>query len=125
MFGWVTSVAFIPNGPILVIGSRDRTVKLWQLSSDYHSATCVATLEGYGVGHHDHVRSVAFRPTGYLFAIGSDDKTVKLWRLSSDNLSATCVATLKGHSNYVTSVAFRPSATRLSRLHNKIVAVML
>jgi WD40 repeat protein len=111
---YVTCVAFHPNEPILATGSRDHTVKLWRLSSDYHSETSVATLEGFRVGHSDYVRSVAFHPTGHLFATCSDDKTVKLWRLSPDNLSATCVATLEGHSDYVTSVAFHPSAPRLA-----------
>jgi WD40 repeat protein len=55
----VTSVAFHPTAPLLATGSGDSTVRLWLLSSDNSSATCVATL----AGHSDAVTSVAFHPT--------------------------------------------------------------
>ena len=54
----------------------DMTVRLWLLSSDNSSATCVATLED----HRDFVSSVAFHPTAPLLAAGSGDNTVRLWR---------------------------------------------
>ena len=106
----VSSIAFHPTVPLLVTGSDDYSVRLWRLSADNSSATCVATL----VGHSDSVRSVAFHHTAPLLATGSLDKTVRLWQLSSDYSSATCVATLTGHSNYVTSVAFHPTAPLLA-----------
>ena len=107
----VLSVAFHPtaNPPLLATGSYDKTVKLWQLSRDNSSATCVATLEG----HRNWVDSVAFHPTAPLLATGSTDKTVKLWQLSRDNSSATCVATLE-HGDPVRAVAFHPTAPLLA-----------
>jgi WD40 repeat protein len=105
----VSSVAFHPTAPLLATGSGDETVRLWLLSSDNSSATCVATLEG----HSSFVTSVAFHPTAPLLATGSDDCTVRLWLLCSDNSSATCVATLAGHSSFVLSVAFHPTAPLL------------
>ena len=72
----VHSVAFHPTAPLLATGSGDCTVKLWRLSSDNSSATCVATLEG----HMKDVHSVAFHPTAPLLSTGSADHTVKLWR---------------------------------------------
>ena len=117
----ITSVAFHPTAPLLAIGiydgSGDSTVKLWQLSPDNSSATCVATLEG----HSGSVNSVAFHPTAPLLATGSSDKTVRLWLLSRDNSSATCVATLKGHSRCVSSVAFHPTAPLLATGGNNTV----
>jgi WD40 repeat protein len=118
----VLSVAFHPTAPLLATCSTDRTVKLWQLSSDNLSATCVATLDRRNGGHNDHVRFVAFHPTAPLLATGSDDSTVKLWRLvtTPDGLisSATCVETLDksngGHISYVLSIAFHPTAPLLA-----------
>jgi WD40 repeat protein len=114
----VNSVAFHPKALLLATGSDDMTVKLWRLSSDNSSATCVAILDQSNGGHNRPVRSVAFHPTAPLLATGSADNTVKLWRLSHDNLSATCVETLdsdkKGHSGIVTSVAFHPMAPLLA-----------
>ena len=111
----VLSVAFHPtaNPPLLATGSMDTTVKLWLLSPDNSSATCVASLK-----HSSDVRSVAFHPTAPFLATGSCDNTVKLWLLSSDNSSATCVATLdksnRGHSGPVESVTFHPTAPLLA-----------
>ena len=56
----VRSVAFHPWAPLLATGSSDNTVKLWRLSSDNSSATCVAILKG----HSEYVTCVAFHPTG-------------------------------------------------------------
>ncbi len=118
----VFSVAFHPTAQLLATGSMDRTAKLWRLSSDNSSATCVATLDQSNGGHLHTVTSVAFHPEAPLLATGSGDSTVKLWRLVStpDGLisSAACVATLdsdkNGHSKYVTSVAFHPTAPLLA-----------
>ena len=107
----VESVAFHPTEPLLATGSLDNTVKLWRLSDDNLSATCVATLERHGTRS---VYSVVFHRTAPLLASCGHDKTVRLWRLSDDNSSATCVATLEGHSSYVTSVVFHPKAPLLA-----------
>ena len=117
----VTSMAFHLTAPLLATGSTDNTVKLWQLSSDNSSATCVATLDRRNGGHNHNVTSMAFHPTAPLLATGSEDSTVKLWRLvtTPDGLisSATCVATLNSidsHSDGVKSVAFHPKTSLLA-----------
>ena len=70
---------------MLASGSRDNTIKLWNVES----RTEVATLKG----HSYSVNSVAFNSEGTLLASGSDDRTIKLWNVES----RTEVATLKGH----------------------------
>ena len=87
---------FHPTVPLLATDSTDNTVKLWLLSSDYSSATCVATLNRRNIW----VLSVAFLPTDIK------DTTAKVWRVLSDKSSATCVATLQGHTSWVLSVKF-------------------
>jgi hypothetical protein len=114
--GNVWSVAFHPTAPLLATCSSDitftsdNTGKLWLLSRDNSSSTCVGTLEG----HSNTVFSVAFHPTAPLLATISYDNTVKLWLLSCDHSSATCVVTLEGHSHSVRSVAFHPTAPLLA-----------
>jgi WD40 repeat protein len=76
----VTSVAFHPTLPILVIGSHDRTAKLWSYNphgseKDNMSAKCVEIL----YGHVGIVMSVAFHPTLPFLATGSLDYNAKLW----------------------------------------------
>jgi WD40 repeat protein len=92
----VTSVAFSPDGKLVVSGSNDETVRLW----DAVTGAALQTLEG----HSSSVISVAFSPDGKLVVSGSDDETVRLW----DAVTEAALQTLKGHSSLVMSVAFSP-----------------
>ncbi len=69
----VNSLAFSPNGELLVSGSRDQKVRLWRVED----GALLYTLEG----HADDVNSVTFSPDGSTIASGSEDGTVILWGL--------------------------------------------
>lgn len=72
--GRVQSVAFSPDGELLVSGSSDQSVRLWRVET----GELLRALEG----HTDAVRSVAFSPDGELLASGGDDKLIRLWGLA-------------------------------------------
>jgi hypothetical protein len=80
----VTSVAFSPDGRILASGSRDETVKLWDVASGRE----LRTLKG----HSNIVHSVVFSPDGHILASGSDDGTSRVWDLSSGNERVALIA---------------------------------
>ena len=69
--GWVQTLAFSPDGILLVSGSRDTTVKLW----DMQTGGVIKTLKG----HTATVCSVSISADSTTIASGSRDKTVCLW----------------------------------------------
>jgi WD40 repeat protein len=71
--GWVTSVAFSPDGSLLASGSWDRTIKLWRVSDG-------ALVQTYDQETGTAVLSIQFSPNGQLFGYGRDDATVVVAR---------------------------------------------
>jgi WD40 repeat protein len=111
----VRSVAFSPDGTTLASGSKDKTIKLW----DVATGTKLRTLSG----HEKIVNSVAFSPDGAKLASGSDfPGSIKLWEVASGRE----LRTLRGHGSGsiindidykldgINSVAFSPDGTTIA-----------
>jgi len=60
------------DGKVLVSGSSDETVQLWQLST----GKIIDILKG----HNSAVYSVAISPDRKTVVSGSSDKTIRIWR---------------------------------------------
>jgi hypothetical protein len=97
----VTSVSFSGDGKLIVSGSDDRTVRVWNAVS----GELLHILEG----HTEEVRSVSFSGDGKLIVSGSYDRMVRVWNTASGEL----LHTLKGHTDRVTSVSFSPDGNRI------------
>ncbi len=69
--GFVSSVAFSPDGKRVLTGSYDKTAKIW----DAETGQELLTLKGHG----NYVSSVAFSPDGKRVLTGSRDGTAKIW----------------------------------------------
>src|SRR5205807_1896771 len=98
---WVGGLAFSPDGTVLVSGSRDKTMKYWEVPS----GTLIRTVRA----HAGWVRAVTYSPAGKIIASCSDDTTIKLW----DIKTGRPIRTLKGHKEPVRSIAFSPDGRRL------------
>lgn len=86
------------TGPFLVSGSRDKTIKVWDVST----GLALFTL----VGHDNWVRGVKFHPGGKYLLSASDDKTLRVWELAHQR----CCKTLDAHSHFCTSLDFHRTA---------------
>ncbi|MFJ7212969.1 NACHT and WD repeat domain-containing protein [Amycolatopsis sp. NPDC098790] len=106
--GNVNAVAVSRDRRLLASGSRDATVRLWDLTDQDHPVP-LATI----TGHPRNVNAVAFSPDGGLLATGSWDHTAALWDVR-DPRAPRKLATLAGHSDDVNAVAFSPDGRTLA-----------
>jgi WD40 repeat protein len=97
----VFCLAFHPQKLLLASGSRDSTVKLWEIAADFSYVKCVSKIQ-----HPGWVTTLAFHPSADFIATGCSNRTVHFWDLSSDLSNPTCHTTLGGHIGTVTSVKF-------------------
>ncbi|NJL29504.1 MAG: NACHT domain-containing protein, partial [Thermoanaerobaculia bacterium] len=100
--GSVRTVAWSPDDRLIVSGSNDGSLKLW----DAASGALLATFEGHAGG----VTSVAWDPQGQRIASASYDNTVKIWNAAD----ARNTHTLQGHEHWVLSVAWDPQGQRIA-----------
>ena len=99
----VTSVAFSPDGTMLVSGSvgDDETVKVW----DVKTKQVIATFSPKGGTY-----ALAFSPDGIILASSIDHRSIALWDVKTKQI----IATFRGHINTVRSIAFSPDGTTLA-----------
>ena len=90
----VQSVAFSPDGNLIVSGSADKSLRVWEVQTGNQ----LRIMQG----HTDTVQSVAFSPDGNLIVSGSRDRSIQLW----DSETGHQLRKLQGHANTVYSVAF-------------------
>lgn len=94
----VTRVVFHPIFSLMISGSEDATIKVW----DFETGDYERTLKG----HTDSVQDISLDREGKLLASCSADMSIKLWDFSTYE----CLKTMHGHDHNVSSVTFLPSS---------------
>ncbi|MBM4121961.1 MAG: WD40 repeat domain-containing protein [Nitrospira sp.] len=99
---WIGAITFTPDGRTLITGSRDCTIKFFEMPQ----VAEIRTLKGHG----GWVRSLVVSPDGKVLASASDDQTIKLWEIATGRTFRT----LKAHAGAVRGLAFSPDGLRLA-----------
>jgi hypothetical protein len=108
----ITSLAFSPDGRLLVSGDSNRAVRLWEVATGQE----VFTLQG----HSREIAAVAFSPNGRLVASGSgvewhsdtvpERQSIRLW----DAFTGAEVPHRLGQPSPVISLAFSSNGSQLA-----------
>lgn len=96
---WVLALAMDISGRLAVSGSRDRTMKVWDLDSE---------TELHSFAMQWPVNAVAITPAADRVLCGAGDNSITVWDLAT----ATLTGTLTGHRAPVNSVAITPDGRR-------------
>jgi platelet-activating factor acetylhydrolase IB subunit alpha len=102
----ISSIRFVPSGAagsplsgnILVSASRDKTLRVWDVTTGY----CLKTIKG----HTDWVRAVTASIDGRWLLSAGNDQVPRLW----DAATGEPKTSFLGHEHVVECVAFAPSA---------------
>jgi WD40 repeat protein/tRNA A-37 threonylcarbamoyl transferase component Bud32 len=95
----VRSVSFSRDGALIVSGSHDNTVRVW----DSPSGRTVRTFRG----HDSWVRSCAFSPDGRTVVSASHDHRATLWNITNyEEVRVLQGKILDGHNDAVLSASF-------------------
>jgi len=94
----VLSVAISPDSNLVASGSRDKSAKLWELSTGREVRSFL--------GHEGSVNSIDFSSDGKLMITSSADMTAKIWEVATGkNIFTTTPA-----DKLLTAVAFSPDS---------------
>ena len=99
---WIGAMTFTPDAKTLITGSRDSTIKLFEMPDVIEKKTLT--------GHSGWIRCLAVSPDGTVLVSASDDHCIKFWDLATGRNFRT----IKGHGGGVRSVTFSPDGRRLA-----------
>ncbi|WOK09615.1 caspase family protein [Imperialibacter roseus] len=94
----VLSVAQSPDSSLVATGSRDKTAKLWEVSTGREVRSFL--------GHTGSVNCIDFSADGQYMITSSGDKTARIWEVATGKSSFTTPVEAK----YLTAVAFSHDA---------------
>jgi WD40 repeat protein len=113
----VQCIAFSPDSKRIVSGSLDKTLKVWDVTSDARGldpGSAIQSVRGRERltlrGHEGAVCAVSFSPDGRRIVSASADRTLKVWDAGTGHETLT----IEGHLDQISSVAFSPDGSRIA-----------
>lgn len=98
----VRCVAYSPDGKFIATGSRDNSIKLWEVATGREIRTFL--------GHLSSVNTLTFNASGTFLASGSTDNNIIIWEVATGKEKTR----LEGHENRVTSLTFSSNGAKLA-----------
>jgi len=99
---WIGAMTFTPDAKYLITGSRDQTIKLFEMPQALEYRTFK--------GHTGWVRSLVVTPDGKVLISAGDDNTIRFWDLANGR----SFRTIKNHTGAVRCVTLSPDGLRLA-----------
>ena len=97
--GYVTAVAWSPDGHHILTASNDGTARIWDATTGDNTLTLT---------HTNSLSVVAWSPDGHHILTGSEDGTVRIWDAATGDNTLTLT-----HKASVTAVAWSPDARHI------------
>ncbi|HEY9849796.1 MAG TPA: AAA-like domain-containing protein [Leptolyngbyaceae cyanobacterium] len=99
------TAVFSQDSQMLVTGSINQTVQLWDISNPQTSEIkLLKTL----IGHQSPINAIAISPDGKIIASG-DNKNIKLW-----NIDGKLIRSFKAHNEIIWKLVFSPDGKLLA-----------
>lgn len=100
-YGTILCLDISPDGKLLLTGSQDQTIRLWEMSTGRELRTFH--------GHEKGVRTIQFHPDGHRFVSVAYDKKAILWDVTSGQM----IREWKDSADVIRSAVFSPDGKRL------------
>jgi WD40 repeat protein len=97
----VKCLAISPDGSLLVSGSDDQTIKVWDIAT----GRLLRTL----TGHTSSINALVISPDGKTLVSAGADRTIKIWDLATGQE----LRTLTGHTSYINALVISPDGQTL------------
>jgi len=99
--GWVSALAFSPDGGTVACGHDDGFVRLWDVRTQRQVGEIPA--------HADAVSAIQFSAQGDRIATAGEDRVVQVWNAETHKL----LATLKSHTDRIPALTWSPDGSLL------------
>jgi len=109
----LTCVALFPDNKMIISGSYDRRIRLWDIGSGQASGEALR-------GHKVSVDVVAVSPDGTMFVSGGGDGKILIWNTTTRNLATEPI---QAHQNKINSISFSPDSAFIASIAGPTIKI--